>query len=89
LALAEFVMFAVTGLLMLPLELMTISADTALAGWTLKANMDMPKNNNTMKMIETILLNFSAFLPMIRASVINKTFETNSSARSAFCDVHP
>jgi hypothetical protein len=60
-------MFAVTGLLMVPLGLMTISSKTAFAGSTSKANTDRPKNNNTIIMIEAILFKLSALFPVIVA----------------------
>ena len=65
--LLEVMMFAVTGLLMVPLGLMTISSETAFAGWTSKANTDKPKNNNTIIMIEAILFKLSALFPVIAA----------------------
>jgi hypothetical protein len=59
----ERVMFAVTGLLMLPLGLMMmVPPDCAFAGCTLKANTDKPRNNKPITRLETILFNSRAFL---------------------------
>jgi len=65
--LSELVMFAVTGLLMLPSGLMVmVPPDSALAGWRVKTNTSKPKNSEAITRLEAILLNFSAFLSRIK-----------------------